>query len=123
MKLLGLFFSILLVVVCSNEQKKDNVFYQNWSDSPKEGSFKMHDWIIWGGSVIKAEDGNYYMFASRWPKNLSMGAWVTNSEIVLAVSGTPEGPYKFKQVVLPNHFHDIVQIHHLDILRLYGNLR
>lgn len=101
MKLFGLFFSILIAIGCNAQPKKDNVFYQNWDKSPKEGSFKMDDWIVWGGSVVKGEDEKYYMFASRWPKNLTMSAWATNSEIVLAVSDTPQGPYKFKQVVLP----------------------
>lgn len=41
------------------------------------------------------------MFASRWPKSLSMRAWITNSEVVLAVADKPEGPYEFQQVVLP----------------------
>lgn len=61
----------------------------------------MDDWIVWGGSVIKAEDGKYYMYASRWPKKLSMRAWTTNSEIVVAVSDVPEGPYTFQKVILP----------------------
>jgi predicted GH43/DUF377 family glycosyl hydrolase len=118
MKLLGLFFSVLTLIGCSSEKKKDNVFYENWDDSPKEGSFKMQDWIVWGGSVIKHEDDKYYMFASRWPKRLSMGAWVTNSEIVLAVSDTPEGPYKFKQVILPargNEYWDGMATHNPNI--------
>jgi alpha-L-fucosidase len=42
------------------------------------------------------------MFASRWPKGLSFGPhWLTNSEVVRAVSDTPAGPYKFQEVVLP----------------------
>jgi hypothetical protein len=42
------------------------------------------------------------MFASRWPKELPMHpGWLTSSEIVRAVSATPEGPYEFQEVVLP----------------------
>lgn len=97
-----LFFSLLLVLVgaCS-EKKPVNFFNENWAPSPANGSFKMKDYITWGGSVIKGDDGKYFMFASRWPKKLGMSAWVTNSEVVLAVSEQPEGPYKFKEVVLP----------------------
>lgn len=61
----------------------------------------MHDWIVWGGSVIKGEEGKYYMYASRWPDKLTMSAWVTNSEIVLASSDKVEGPYEFEKVILP----------------------
>ena len=41
------------------------------------------------------------MFASRWPKDVDFGCWVTNSEVVRAVSDTPAGPYTFEEVVLP----------------------
>jgi predicted GH43/DUF377 family glycosyl hydrolase len=102
MRLLVLFLGMFVALGCANGKKNDNVFYQNWDISPKEGAFRMDGWIVWGGSVIKAEDGKYYMFASRWPEKLSMSAWVTNSEIVLAVSDRPEGPYKFNKVVLPS---------------------
>jgi hypothetical protein len=61
----------------------------------------MDDYWIWDPSVIKAEDGRYHMFASRWPKEIGFGKWVTNSEIVRAVSHKPEGPYTFAEVVLP----------------------
>ena len=102
MKKSVLLFGLFMLFGCMDKSSNDNIFYQNWEDSPVEGAFKMDDWIIWGGSVIKADDGKYYMFASRWPQKLSMSAWITNSEIVLAVSNTPKGPYKFKQVILPS---------------------
>ncbi len=102
MKQLGFLLGVLILFGCSDKSKDDNIFYQAWEESPKAGAFKMDDWIIWGGSVIKAEDGKYYMFASRWPKKLTMQAWVTNSEISLAVSDRPEGPYVFVKTVLPS---------------------
>lgn len=70
--------------------------------APLDGGFKMDDYWIWCGSVIKGEDGKYHMFASRWPKSLSFSPhWLTNSEVVRAVSDKPQGPYKFQEVVLP----------------------
>lgn len=92
---------VLIIFTCTFHSEGQNVFNQNWASSPADGSFKMKEYIIWGGSVIKGDDGRYYMFASRWPKKLSMGAWVTNSEVVLAISDKPEGPYRFEKVVLP----------------------
>lgn len=64
--------------------------------------FNQKDYWTWCGSVIKGEDGKYHMFASRWPKTVSFEYyWLTNSEIVHAVSEKPEGPYTFSDVVLP----------------------
>lgn len=69
---------------------------------PVNGGFRMEGYWVWCGSVVKGEDGNYHMFASRWPKSLPMHpGWLVASEIVRAVSKTPEGPYEFAQVVLP----------------------
>lgn len=102
MKILSLTISILLFTAgCKSDSKEENIFHDNWDRSPKQGAFSMDDWIVWGGSVIKAEDGRYYMYASRWPKRLSMRAWITNSEVVVAVSDEPRGPYTFQKVIFP----------------------
>jgi len=78
-----------------------NPFHDQWAPSPMEPAFRLDDYIVWGGSVTKAEDGRYYMFAARWPKKTAMASWVTNGDVVLAVSDTPAGPYEFVKVVLP----------------------
>ncbi len=107
MKLLGITLIVLLFISgCKNNPKEENIFYNNWGPSPKQGAFRMDDWIVWGGSVIKAENGKYYMYATRWPKKLTMSAWVTNSEVVVAVSDVPEGPYSFQKVILPKRGKD-----------------
>ena len=69
--------------------------------APINGGFSDPDYWIWGASVIKGEDGKYHMFASRWPKTVKFGNWVTNSEVVHATADTPVGPYKFHDLVLP----------------------
>jgi hypothetical protein len=69
--------------------------------APVNGGFAMDDYWVWDPSVAKGEDGLYHMFASRWSKEFGFGNWVTNSQIVRAVSKTPAGPYKFEEVVLP----------------------
>ena len=69
---------------------------------PKAGGFRMDGYWVWCGSVIKAEDGKYHLFASRWPRNVTFHpGWMTDSEVVRAVSDAPLGPYTFKEVVLP----------------------
>ncbi|RZK77823.1 MAG: hypothetical protein EOO92_12255, partial [Pedobacter sp.] len=69
--------------------------------APVNGGFQMKDYWVWDPSVVKGEDGLYHMFASRWSKEYGFGNWVTNSQIVRAVSKTPAGPYEFAEVVLP----------------------
>lgn len=60
MKLLGITLSILILAAgCKNNPQVENMFHNNWGTSPKEGAFRMDDWIVWGGSVIKADDGRY----------------------------------------------------------------
>ncbi len=69
---------------------------------PREGGFRMEGYWVWDGSVIKAEDGRYHMFASRWPKQIAFHpGWMVYSEVVRAVSDTPQGPFEFQEVVLP----------------------
>jgi hypothetical protein len=94
-----LFVSALLVSVlfCSAQ----NSIIDNLKEAPVNGGFEMEDYWVWGSSVIKGDDGNYHMFASRWPKYLPFHpGWMIASEIVHAVSSTPEGPYKFEDIAL-----------------------
>lgn len=66
-----------------------------------QGGFSMEGYWVWCGSVVKGEDGRYHMFASRWPKKYPMHpGWLMASEVVRAVSDSPEGPYEFAEVVL-----------------------
>jgi len=76
--------------------------HQKLKPAPLNGGFRMDDYWVWCGSVIQGEDGRFHMFASRWPKWLPMHpGWLVASEVVRAVSDTPEGPYVFQEVVLP----------------------
>lgn len=64
-------------------------------------AFRNDGYYVWDCSVIKAQ-GQYHMFSSRWKAEYGFGwNWVFNSEIIHSVSDTPEGPYIFKNVVLP----------------------
>ena len=69
---------------------------------PIQGGFRMEGYWVWCGSVAKGEDGRYHMFASRWPKAFPMHpGWLMVSEVVRAVSDTPQGPYRWAETVLP----------------------
>lgn len=68
---------------------------------PKNSGLQMDGYFVWGGSVIEA-DGLFHMFASRWPAESSFpSGYMTQSEIVHAVSDNPIGPYSFQDVVTP----------------------
>ncbi len=69
--------------------------------APRNGGFRMADYWTWDGSVIRGKDGRYHIFASRWSKQVSFAPnWVACSEVVRAVSVTPEGPYEFVETVI-----------------------
>lgn len=60
------------------------------------------DWFNWCPSVIRAPDGKYHMFHSRWPKRVGFNAWLPMSEIVHRVADQPEGPFRFVAVAIPD---------------------
>jgi hypothetical protein len=67
---------------------------------PASAKFESGTMSIWGGSLVKGDDGLYHMYYSRWPKALGW-AWVTHSEIAHAVATSPFGPFEFEDVALP----------------------
>ena len=65
-------------------------------------AYREKDYWVWDSSVIRGEDGRYHLFCSAWPRELGFGcSWLFNSTIIHAVSEKPEGPYAFRNVVLP----------------------
>ncbi len=93
-------FSIILLLII-DKPVSAQTFRERILPTEEKFGFHQDDYWTWCGSVIKGEDGKYHMFASRWPKKLSFEIyWLTNSEIVHAVSDKPEGPYSFSDVVL-----------------------
>ena len=90
---------------------------------PASARFSDPDFNIWGGSPVKGDDGKYHMFYSRWPRNLGHAAWVTHSEIAHAVSDSPFGPWRHRDVALPARgadFWDGSCTHNPTVLRVGG---
>ena len=54
---------------------------------------------IWGGSVVKGEDGLYHMLYARWPKKIGW-EWVNYSQVAHATSKSPFGPFKHVDIAL-----------------------
>jgi arylsulfatase A-like enzyme len=57
------------------------------------------DFTLWGASPILA-DGQVHLFAARWPEPNVDPAWRRSSEIAQYVAEHPEGPFRFRRVVL-----------------------
>lgn len=78
-----------------------NPIISNLKEAPIKGGLEMEGYWVWGSSVIKGDDDKYHMYASRWPSYLPFHpGWMIASEIVHAISDTPEGPYEFSDVAL-----------------------
>ena len=61
---------------------------------PKNGleDETMKKWDYWDGQIIRAKDGKYHMFASRWDQAKGHNGWF-GSQAVHAVSDKVTGPY------------------------------
>ena len=61
----------------------------------------MARWNYWDGQIIKALDGKYHIFASRWDQAKGHNGWF-DSKAVHAVSDKVTGPYIDKGLCWPN---------------------
>lgn len=96
----------LILVAATIAQNKTTIEKIDWSArvKPLEQDHYLLDtaYNIWCGSVVQAGNKKFYMVYSRWPKSKGHEAWITHSELALAVSDKPAGPYKHLKVVLPS---------------------
>ncbi|HNX78651.1 MAG TPA: sialate O-acetylesterase [Prolixibacteraceae bacterium] len=68
---------------------------------PQANKFIDTGYYVWCGSVTKGDDGKFYMLYSRWPLTDGFESWPVTSEIAVAVSNHPGGPFKHLKVALP----------------------
>jgi hypothetical protein len=61
----------------------------------------MKNYCYWDGQILKAPDGKYHMFASRWSESKGHNGWF-GSVAVHAVSDSLTGPYVDKGLCWPN---------------------
>jgi hypothetical protein len=93
-----LYISIILLLIMLSGCHRPIAF--EYEKAPVDSGFKMDGYWIWGGSMIRVGD-TYHLFASRWKKGRPFPRdYRQNSEIVRATSKTPEGPFKFREVVI-----------------------
>ncbi len=68
---------------------------------PLSNKFIDPGYYVWCGSVTKGKNGKFYMLYSRWPLKDGFYSWPVTSEIAVAVSDVPAGPFKHLKVALP----------------------
>ena len=68
---------------------------------PPGAKFADPDYYIWGGSMVRGDDGKCHLLYSRWPRKLGHNAWVTHSEIAHAVADSPMSEFRHRDVALP----------------------
>lgn len=92
---------LLIVILFSCSEHKTNIsFFDRLQPVPLNSGFKMDDYWIWGGSVIKVKS-TYHLFAARWPKDQNFPQDYRNqSEIVRATADNILGPYTFQEIVI-----------------------
>ena len=69
---------------------------------PVDNKFIDPGYFVWCGSVTKSSNGKFYMLYSRWPLVDGFESWPVTSEIAVAVSDYPGGPFKHLKVALPS---------------------
>jgi hypothetical protein len=86
--------------------------------NPAVSAYADEGYSCWDPQIIKGEDSKNYLVYSRWPKK--SGDWLLNSEICLAVSDQPEGPYQHLKTLLkgrgPGHW-DELTVHNAKIMK------
>lgn len=94
-------FVVFLFLGANAQNRPDTLFFKDRLQPVGENNiFKTKGYYNWGASIIKSKNGQYHLFYSRWNKKYKFSGWLTHSEIAHAVSETPYGPWKFKEVVL-----------------------
>lgn len=71
----------------------------------KEAVYCEKDYYVWCGSLAKY-CGKYFLFYSRWKKDLGFGGWVTSSEICIASSWDIFGKFEFERVLFADEHND-----------------
>ena len=82
---------------CYDGWRGHNCQHLNIQPMPKVAAYGMSPNITsWGGSIfhnMSAERSQYHLFVTEEADGHGLASWSTASQIVHAVSDTPEGPY------------------------------
>ena len=59
------------------------------------------NYFTWCPSLVRTAEGKWYLVHSRWPTDKTFYAWLTFSEIAVAESESPEGPFDKVKSLIP----------------------
>jgi hypothetical protein len=92
--------TLFLAVLLGCQHIMKNEILNRLQPVPVDSGFKMANYWIWCGSIIKV-DSTYHLFASRWPKGNAFPVdYLKSSEIVRTTAKSILGPYEFREVVI-----------------------
>jgi hypothetical protein len=115
--------SLLLFGIVTSAQDADDTYHPILQAFTQDNHFEDTLWFNWGGSIIQGEDQRYYLFYSRWHRQYGFLAWLTHSEIAVASSSSPTGPWTYEYTALKGrrgeHW-DAVNAHNPKIKRFEG---
>ncbi|MEN8193381.1 MAG: glycoside hydrolase family protein [Bacteroidota bacterium] len=116
---------LALVIVGCNQEKESNDTQLVVTTDMLEGDFSQHDsktniispntlqmdnYFVWGGSVVKGDDGKYHMLFSLWDSGEERApfqdGWLLSSKIAYAVSDYTDKEFKFQKIVLRGRLFD-----------------
>lgn len=79
--------------------QNESVFADNWEYIGM--AVEEPGYTIWGTSPIMGDEGKIHLFVARWPCQLKVDpGWRSHSEIAHYMGDSPEGPFRFSDVVL-----------------------
>ena len=56
----------------------------------------------WGGNVLEDDDGRFHLYAAGFGTgDCGLAEWLTNSDVIHAVSGSPDGPFRYRDTAVP----------------------
>lgn len=119
-KLLLILVPLLLLSNRAYTQEVNENYHPILQPFTQDMHFEDSIWFNWGGSIIQGEDQRYYLFYSRWPRQYGFLAWLTHSEIAVASSNTPFGPWNYEFTALKGrrgNYWDAVTAHNPKIKR------
>jgi len=90
------------VVYGQVESTKEASIDRSWTDRLNYLGMAVaeKDYHVWGSSPVIDSTGKTHLFVSRWPISEGFGAWLTHCEIARYMSESPEGPFKFQEVIV-----------------------
>lgn len=73
-------------------------------DRYTDNGIEFPDFSVWGGNILKGDDGLYHLFACGWPENSPGGhMFWPNSTVFHAISHTSYGPYTLEDYIGKGH--------------------